>query len=119
MEENLSFSKINKNLKSIFGLRFNKEVAERIGMSEDSYKQRKKENSVPFKEIILCCDKEGWSPNWIFWNQGPQKREKISEEKTISLSELRQLVLFLDGNVDTLDRLLSFLRDVKNNENPR
>jgi hypothetical protein len=118
MEENLSFFKINKNLKDLFGLKFNREVAERLGVSEDAYNQRKKEKSIPFKDIILCCDREGWSSNWIFWNEGPQKRQNMRQKEMISLDELRQLVSFLDGNVDVLDRLLSFLRDVKKNENP-
>jgi hypothetical protein len=107
MEENITFLDISEKLKETIGLKFDKQLADKLGIREDAYKQRKREKSIPFKEIINLCKTEGISLTWLFFNIGPRRLKNFGKHEIPQLSPKEKQDLFrIIENSDGIGRLL-------------
>jgi len=76
---------IVETIKQIKGLQTDNEVAESINVTYDALTNRKARRSIPFKEIVAFCEKEGISLNRIFfW-----------EEKSVVPDETHQMLAYI------------------------
>lgn len=61
---------------------FDKDVAEALGMSKESFSHFKKRGSVPTEQIAYFCAKRKISINWILFDQVPKLLEEETEKYT-------------------------------------
>lgn len=73
------FIKIIDRIKNFKGLKSDISVAETLGMTQSTFAERKRRGSIPYEELIIFCDKEGISLNWLLTGEGEIKREKELE----------------------------------------
>ena len=57
------------------------EAAALLGFKQSAFSQRKKQDSVPFAEIITYAGEEGISTDWIFFGRGTARNDETPEEK--------------------------------------
>ncbi len=126
----MNFLQVVDNLKELLNVKEDYEVAKQLGISRSGLSNMKKANNIPIKKIILFCDKEGWSPNWIFWNEGPKRRADINNEGIILTDQIKELISCLEDKGPLIESLLLLLKErtlpnkenlvqVGGNENPR
>lgn len=61
---------------------YDKDVAEALGMSKESFSHFKKRGSVPLEQIAYFCAKRKISINWILFEQMPKSLEEETEKYT-------------------------------------
>ena len=66
MESNLDFIKTTSKLKLLLNKKYDKEVAEALGLNQLTYATIKKRGSIPFLKIIELAKKNNFDLNFIF-----------------------------------------------------
>ena len=78
---NFSFSVIIGRFKEASGAFSDGEVAALLGFKHSAFSQRKKQESIPFEEIIRYARDKGISTDWLFFGQGTAQSDETPEEK--------------------------------------
>ncbi|MDH3972765.1 MAG: helix-turn-helix domain containing protein, partial [Deltaproteobacteria bacterium] len=73
------FSKIMVRLKKTSGAKNNTALASLLGFKPAAFSLRKKENSIPYEEIISYADKKGKSTDWIFFGRGKPEEDGFDQ----------------------------------------
>ncbi|TLS99926.1 helix-turn-helix domain-containing protein [Aliarcobacter cibarius] len=59
------FDQLNSKMKFIFGLKTDKQVAETLELNISTYKNKKKDNEIPYDNVIRICKDKNIDLNWI------------------------------------------------------
>jgi SOS-response transcriptional repressor LexA len=85
-KEKMNFEEIMQRVATIIELEnksvpFDKEIAYALGLTPTQYANAKKRNSIPYKEIVLFCDKHAVTINWVLL--GSSSMKLIENEENI------------------------------------
>ncbi len=76
MKKEPDFIEIINRIKEALNLKSDTALAEVLEMSQSTFAERKRRESIPYEEIIRLCDKMMLSMSWVFYGEGePQKKE--------------------------------------------
>ena len=71
-----NISDIIKRIKSEKLFKTDGEVANLLGLQRSTLAERKRQNSIPYDELVNFSDKENYSLNWILYGEEPKRREE-------------------------------------------
>jgi transcriptional regulator with XRE-family HTH domain len=77
-----NFENITEKLKESLNISTNKELADRLNIKNSTFSERKRTNSIPYKEIIELCNSENLDLNYII-NNAISKKKEIDYKKEI------------------------------------
>ncbi len=100
-----NISDIIKRIKSEMGLKTDSEVANLLGMQRTTLAERKRQNSVPYKEIVMFSDKENFNLSWLLYGEGA----KYQGEKTMPGIVKESPAVYSE---ETLDELVERVRKI-------
>lgn len=75
-ELNMKIEEILNNIKDIFKVKTDKEIAELMGIETSNLSKIKTRNSIPYKELFNLCEKNKIDINSLIYGQN--KEEKIN-----------------------------------------
>lgn len=104
----ISFQDVVSNLKSVFNLKSDKELALKLNMKVTTFSERKRTNSIPYQEIIELCIIENININTIFSSE-PIGSTVNSQSITVNLDIINKetLQILLTENHLDLDELFN------------
>ena len=110
----LDFNEILERLKDIISSKtlgrqvYDKDVAQKLGISPATFATMKKRGSIPYKEIMEFCAKNKISINWLFFDQ---PAEMLVEEtgKFFRIRYFSNLKASAGGGADVIDEDYEYL----------
>jgi len=117
---NQDFKIISERLKNDLGLNSFKELAEKLNIEHNRFRACRKQNTIPYFELLQFCDEQGLNHKWVLFGQGEMfisdiesenkrlKKEKIDLENKLGTS-LDKLANLDDEGKKMVDRLLGGL----------
>lgn len=103
----ISFQDVVSNLKSVFNLKSDKELALKLNMKVTTFSERKRTNSIPYQEIIELCIAENININNIY--TAPIDLTVNSQSITVNLDSISKeslQKLLIENHLD-LDELFN------------
>jgi len=64
-----NFINIMDRLKYLLKVHSDSALAEMLALSQSTFAERKKRNSIPYDKIISLCEKRGLSTDWLFYGE--------------------------------------------------
>lgn len=97
------------NLKTIFRLKDDKEVANLLGITISNFSKMKSRNKIPYEELFLLARKKKIDINSIFYGQNICHLKEIDYEKEIvtmisNLKEEKKEYYYHKIKADTLEK---------------
>ena len=68
-----AFSSIMERIKHLKNIKFDIELSKILGIEQSAFSERRRRDSIPYKEIIDFARKEKVSLNWLFFEEGEEK----------------------------------------------
>lgn len=103
----ISFQDVVSNLKIVFNLKSDKELALKLNMKVTTFSERKRTNSIPYQEIIELCIAENININNIY--TAPIDLTVNSQSITVTLDSISKeslQKLLIENHLD-LDELFN------------
>ena len=103
----ISFQDVVSNLKIVFNLKSDKELALKLNMKVTTFSERKRANSIPYQEIIELCIAENININNIY--TAPIDLTVNSQSITVTLDSISKeslQKLLIENHLD-LDELFN------------
>ena len=67
------FCSVFSRLKEQLGIRYDREMADLLGMSENAYNTRKRRNGIPMDKLLLLCEKRAIDIDSLLGNTTDEK----------------------------------------------
>lgn len=97
--------KIIDKIKEFKSIKTDTAVADLLEMGQSAFAERKRKGSIPYEELVVFCNKEGISLDWLLTGRGPMKHDGNHADSADRKTEEREIPA--DGQILRIIELLA------------
>jgi transcriptional regulator with XRE-family HTH domain len=108
--EKTNFSPVIDKIKSLKNIKHDSELARILGIEQSTFSERRKRNSLPYKEIIDFAEKENISLDWLLNGRGDETDTDKTKLKHEYLLEILKELMIIKEPLNPEDLQICFVK---------
>lgn len=84
-----TFTEIMQRIKEQLNLHSDTQLAEKLGITRSNYSEKKRNNSIPYENLLILCKENNLSIDYLLNNQ--KKSEKLNNFKKLLINSIENL----------------------------